>query len=211
MSKVNITKAYLAFLPFFFLFGILSYAQEDLKDKVKKIEGDVDKVTITAGGEEYTFEGDEAKTLFKKMKSGFSKSHSFTWHSGDCEFEHHDGKLIIIDEDGNKKLIEISEDGDEDIDIYISKDFDMDDHHGIEKRVKIEIEDGNKKVTVTTKEDGEEKTEVYEGEEADKFLEKMKSEYHGDFDIHIDDDCDGKKKIRKIIIEKEVDEEEDYD
>jgi len=208
MLKVNITKTYLAFLPIFFLFGILNYAQEDLKDKVKKIEGDINKVTITAGGEEYTFEGDEAKVLFKKMSSGFSKSHSFTWSTDDCEFEHHDGKLIFIDEDGNKKVIEISEDGDEDIDIYISRDAKMDDHHGIEKKVKVEIEDGNKKVTVTTKENGEKKTEVYEGEEAEEYLDKMKSEHGNEMLIEINED--GKhKKMKKIIIKKEIDKDDD--
>lgn len=208
MSKVNITKVYLAFLPFFFLFGILSYAQEDLKDKVKKIEGDVDKVTITAGEEEYTFEGDEAKTLFKKMKLGFSKSHSFIWQSDDGEFKNHDCKLIIIDEDGNKQLIEIFKDGDKDIDIFITKDFDMDDHHGIEKKVKVEIEEGNKKVTITTKENGEEKTEVYEGEEADEYLDKMKSEYGNELLIEIGED--GKhSKMKKIIIKKEIDDDDD--
>ena len=210
MFKVNITKAYLAFLPIFFLFGILNYAQEELEDKVKKIEGNVNKVTITAGGEEYTFEGDEAKTLFQQMRSGFSKSHSFMWHSDDGEFEHHDGKLIIIDEDGNKKLIEISEDGNEDIDIFITKDFDMDDHHGIEKKINVEIEDGNKKVTITTKENGEEKTEVYEGAEADEYLEKMKSEHGNEMLIEIGED--GKhKKLKKIIIKKEIDDDDDDD
>lgn len=201
MLNVKIIKVCLTFLSIFFLFGILSYAQEDLKDKVRSIEGDVNKITITAGGEEYTFEGDEAKTLFKKMKSGFSKSHSFMWYTDNCEFEHHDGKLIFIDEDGTKKVIEISEDGDEDIEIFISKDIDMDDHRGIEKKVKVEIENGNKKVTVTTKENGEEKTEVYEGEEADEYLDKMKSEHGNEMLIEIDKD--GKhKKMKKIIIEK---------
>jgi len=210
MSKINITKAILVFLPIFFLFGILSYAQEELEDKIKKIEGDIDKVTFTAGGEEYTFEGDEAKKLYKKMKSSFSKSHSFMWHSDDDEFEHHDGKLIFIDEDGNKKVVDISEDGDEDIEIYISKDIYMDDHHGIEKKVKVEIEEGNKKVTITTKENGEEKTEVYEGEEADEYLEKMKSEHGNEMLIEIDED--GKhKKMKKIIIKKEIDDDEDND
>lgn len=210
MLKVNVTKVYLTFFSIFFLFGILGYAQEDLKEKVKKIESTVDKVTITAGGEEYTFEGDEAKTLFKKMQSGFSKSHSFMWHSGDSEFEHHDGELIIIDEDGNKKLIEIIEDGDEDTDIYISKDFDIDNHHGIEKRINIEIEDGNKKVTITTKENGEEKTEVYEGEEADEYLEKIKSEHGNEMLIEIGEDSKH-KKMKKIIIKKEIDEDDDND
>ena len=210
MLKVNVTKVYLTFFSILFLFGILGYAQEDLKEKVKKIESNVDKVTITAGGEEYTFEGDEAKTLFKKMQSGFSKSHSFMWHSNDGEFEHHDGELIIIDEDGNKKLIKIIENGDEDIDIYISKDFDIDDHHGIEKRINIEIEDGNKKVTITTKENGEEKTEVYEGEEADEYLEKIKSEHGNEMLIEIGEDSKH-KKMKKIIIKKEIDEDDDND
>jgi len=208
MSKINFTKAILAFLPIFFLLGIFSYAQEELKDKIKNIEGDVDKVTISAGGEEYTFEGDEAKKLYKKMKSSFSKSHSFMWHSDDSEFEHGDGKLIFIDEDGSKKVIEITEDGDEDIEIFISKDIDMNDHHGIEKKINVEIEDGNKKVTITTKENGEEKTEVYEGEEADEYLEKMKSEHGNEMLIEIDED--GKhKKMKKIIIKKEIDDDDD--
>jgi len=209
MLKLNITKVYLAFLPIFFLFGILGYAQEELEDKVKKIEGDVDKVTIVADGQEYTFEGDEAKSLFKKMKSGLSKSHSFMWHSDDGEFEHHDGKLIFIDEDGNKKVIEISENGEDDIDIFVSKDFDMDEHHEMEKRVKVEIENGNKKVTVTKTENGEEITEVYEGEEADEFLKEMKSEHGNELLIEIDEDGNH-KKMKKIIIEKEVD-HDDHD
>lgn len=210
MSKVSITKACLAFLPIFFLFGILGYAQEELEDKINKIEGDVDKVTITASGEEYTFEGNEAKTLFKKMKSGFSKSYNFTWPSDDCNFEHHDGKLIFIDEDANKKVIEISEDGDKDIDIYISKDIDMDDQRGIEKKVKVEIEDGNKKVTVTTKENGEEKTEVYEDEEADEYLDKMKSKHGHEMLIQIDEDGNH-KKMKIIIIEQEIENDDDED
>ena len=210
MSKVNITKAYLAFLPIFFLFGILGYAQEELKDKINKIDGDVDKVTITAGGEVHTFEGDEAKKLYKKMKSSFSKSHSFMWHSDDSDFDHPDGKVIFIDEDGNKKVIEISEDCDEDIEIFISKDIDMDEHHGMEKKVKVEIEDGNKKVTITTKENGEEKIEVYEGEEADEYLDKMKSEHGNEMLIEIDEDGHH-KKMKKITIKKEIDDDDDDD
>jgi len=210
MLRLNITKAYLAFFPIFFLFGILGYAQEELEDKVKKIESDVDKVTIVADGQEYTFEGDEAKSLFKKMKSGLSKSHSFMWHSDDGEFEHRDGELFFIDEDGNKQLIKITEDGEDDIDIFISKDFDMEEHHEIEKKVKVEIENGNKKVTVTKTENGEEITEVYEGDEADEYLDKMKSEHGNEMLIEIDED--GKhRKMKKIIIKKEVDDDDDND
>ncbi|NNG26504.1 MAG: hypothetical protein HKM87_03195 [Ignavibacteriaceae bacterium] len=210
MLRLNITKAYLAFLPIFFLFGILSYAQEELENKVKRIDGNIDKVTIVADGEEYTFEGNEAKTLFKKMKSGLSKSHRFMWHGDDGEFESHDGELIFIDEDGNKQLIKISEDGEDDIDIFISKDFDMDEHHQMEKKVKVEIENGNKKVTVTKTENGEEISEIYEGDEAEEYLDKMKSEHGNEILIEIDED--GKhRKMKKIIIEKEVDHDHDDD
>lgn len=45
--------------------------------------------------------------------------------------------------------------------------------------------------------------EVYEGDEADKFLEKMKSENGHEMWIEIDEDGNH-KKIKKIIIEKEV-------
>ena len=130
------------------------------------------------------------------------------WHSDDDEFEHHDGNLIFIDENGNKKLIKISEDGDEDIDIFITKDFDMDDHHGMEKKINVEIEDGNKKVTITTKENGEEKTEVFEGEEADEYIKKMKSKHGNELLIEIGEDCKN-KKTKKIIIKKEIDHDDD--
>lgn len=210
MLKINLTKTYLTLLPIFFLFGILSYAQEDLNDKIKAIDDDVNKVTISSGGEEYTFEGDDAKTLFKKMKSGLSGSHSFIWQTDGDEIENHDGKLIFIDENGNKKVIEIDEDDGDNINVFISKDIDISEQDQLEKKIEVEVKDGNKKVTVTTKENGEEKTEVYEGEEADEYLEKMKSE-HGD-DINIEFDNDGNhKKMKKIIIETEVEEDKDND
>ncbi|MEE9450856.1 MAG: hypothetical protein V3V72_12470, partial [Ignavibacteriaceae bacterium] len=82
--------------------------------------------------------------------------------------------------------------------------------HGIEKRINIEIEDGNKKVTITTKENGEEKTEVYEGEEADEYLEKIKSEHGNEMLIEIGEDSKH-KKMKKIIIKKEIDEDDDND
>ena len=65
-------------------------AQEKLNDKIKKIDGTVDKVTITSDGKEYIFEGAEAEQLFKKMKS--NNSQSFDWNSSD-------------DESGKKKII----------------------------------------------------------------------------------------------------------
>jgi hypothetical protein len=174
-------------------------AQEKLNDKINKIDGEVQKITITADGKEYLFEGDEAAKLFEKMKS--SKSQSFVWNSSDDESTKK--KVIILDADGENEVIEIES---EDDNVYIiKKDKDLDNvSDGITKKVKVEIEDGNKKVTVTTKENGEEKTEIYEGKEAEEYIEKMKAE-NKDFNISIEENKDG-KKVKKIIIEtdKEV-------
>ena len=174
--------------------GHSTMAQNDLEDQLNEIDGGVDKITISSNGEEYIFEGAEAQKLFKKMKS--SKSKSFVWNTSD------DGsmkkKIVIVDTDGEKDVIEI--DGDDDVFIVrTDKDFDSIDC-GMTKKVKVEVEDGSKKVTVTTNENGEETTEVYEGEEADEYLETMKSE-NDDLDIIIEKDND--KKVKKIIIETE--------
>ena len=172
-------------------------AQENLDEKVNKIEGSVEKITITADGNEYIFEGTDAEKLFKKMKN--SKSQSFVWNSSD---ESSMKKVIILDVDGEEDIIEV-ESGDDDIFmIKTDKDFDSV-SDGIQKKVIVEVEDGNKKVTVTTKENGEETIEIYEGDEADEYIEKMQSE-NGEINISVDVDNDG-KKVKKIIIETEKD------
>jgi hypothetical protein len=160
-------------------------AQESLNEKVNKIEGSVEKITITADGKEYIFEGSEAEKLFEKMKS--SKSQSFVWSTSDDSSKHK--KIIVLDTDGKEEVIEI-ESGDDDV--FILKTYKDPDSvsDGIQKKVKVEVEDGNKKVTVTTKENGEEKTEIYEGKEAEEYIEKMKAE-NDDFDISIESKTDG--------------------
>jgi len=197
MKQLYITIALIFFTPL--LINANLNAQEKLNDKINKIDGEIQKITITADGKEYLFEGDEAEKLFKNMKR--SSSHSFVWNTSDDESTKK--KVIILDADGENEVIEIES---EDDNVYIiKKDKDLDsESDGITKKVKVEVEDGNKKVTVTTKENGEEKTEVYEGKEAEEYIEKMKAE-NKDFNISIDEDKDG-KKVKKIIIEtdKEV-------
>jgi hypothetical protein len=172
-------------------------AQNDLNDELKKIDGTVDKITITANGQDYTFEGSDAEALFKKMKS--SKSHSFVWNSSD---DSKDKRIIILDADVDEDAIEVDS-GDENV-FIIKTGKDLDDvDEGMSKKVKVKIENGEKTVTVTKKENGEEKTEVYTGKEADEYINKMKSK-NNDFDIQIDSDKDG-KKVKKIIIETEND------
>jgi hypothetical protein len=189
--------SYLSLLGFTTLLFIANLnAQENLKDKIKKIEGSVDKITITADGKEYTFEGDEAEQLFKSMRD--KSSNSFVWNSSDDKSGKK--KIIILDADGENDEIEIESEDDNVVIVKTDGDFD-DAKDEIQKKVKVEVEDGNKTVTVTTKENGEEKTEVYSGKEADEYIEKMKAE-NKDFDISIESKADG-KKVKKIIIETE--------
>jgi len=172
-------------------------AQEKLNEKIKKIDGTVDKITITSDGKEYIFEGAEAEQLFKKMKS--NNSQSFVWNSSDDSTKK---KVIILDADRDEDMIEVESGAENVVIVKIDGDFD-DIEEGIQKKEKVEVEDGNKTVTVTTKENGEEKTEVYEGKEADEYIEKMKSE-NGEINISVDESTDG-KKVKKIIIETDKD------
>ena len=184
-------------ISLFLIFAVipLSYSQDNIDEKINKINGTVDKVTIIADGQEYVFEGDQAEQLFKKMKN--KSSHSFVWKTSDDESTKK--KVIILDADGENETIEIESDDDNVFILKKDKDFNSV-SDGMTKKVKVEIENGDKKVTVTTKENGEEKTEIYEGKEADEYLEKMKSE-NDDLDIKIEKE-DG-KKVKKIIIETE--------
>lgn len=179
-----------------FMLSSPGFAQEDLKDKLSKIEGHVDKITISAGGEEFTFEGEEAEKLFNRMQSKTKSSNTFIVK---IDEEGGEGtKKIIIKSDGDlEEVFEFKTDGGDHA-VWFS---DEDNLQCIEKKIKIEIEDGNKKVTVTTKENGEEKTEIYEGEEAEKYLDEMKSEHGHEMLIEIDEDGNH-KKMKKIIIEK---------
>lgn len=198
--KLKLTPFILAFF-FVLVVGKTVVAQNDLNEKINKINGNVDKVTITADGKEYTFEGSDAEKLFKKMKS--SKSQSFVWNTSDDKMKK---KVIIMDADGDEDLVEVVESGDDDVFIVKSDDDFEWSTDGNQKKVKVEIENGEKKVTVTTNENGEKTTEVYEGDEADEYIEKMKSE-NGEFNISIDED-NGGKKVKKIIIKTEKDEEQ---
>lgn len=185
-------------LPALIIFMLSSpgFAQENLKDKLSKIEGHVDKITISAGGEEFTFEGDDAEKLLKKMKADQTNSNTFVVRIDDADNKG-TKKIIIKSGSGDDEVFEFETDGG-DHSVWFSDEENL---ANLEKNIKVEIEDGKKKVTVTTTENGEEKTEVYEGDEADEFLEKMKSENGNDFQILIDENGNN-KKTKKIIIEK---------
>ena len=176
----------------------ISFAQKDLKDKLSKIEGHVDKITINAGGEEFTFEGEDAEKLFNKMQSSTKSSNTFIVKI-DEEGGEGTKKIIIKSGGGDEEVFEFKTDGGDHA-VWFSDDDNL---HSLDKNIKVEIEDGNKKVTITTIENGVEKTEIYEGEEAEEYLDKMKSEHGHEILIEIDEDGNH-KKMKKIIIEKEV-------
>ena len=170
-------------------------AQETTREKLNNIKEDVNKITITAGNEEITFEGEDAKKLFKKIKSSYHGVHSFyIKENGDSSGT----KKIIIKSDGDENIYEFSEEHGDHM-VWFSDEGEL---KNMEKKVKVEVEDGQKKVTITTQENGEDKTEVYEGAEADEYLEKMKTE-HGDEMLIEIDEAGSTKKIKKIIIEME--------
>jgi len=179
-----------------FMLSSFGFAQEDLKDKLSEIEGHVDKITINAGGKEFTFEGEDAEKLFSKMQSSTKSSNTFI-----VKIDEEGGggtkKIIIKSGGGSEEIYEFQTDGGDHA-VWFSDDENFE---GLDKNIKVEIEDGNKKVTVTTKENGEEKTEIYEGEEAEEYLEEMKSEHGHEMLIEIDEDGNH-KKMKKIIIEK---------
>ena len=193
---MNISIKNLTIISVFSLFIITNLnAQEKLDEKLKAIQGSVDKIIITADGNEYVFEGVEAEKLFKKMKR--DQVQSFVWNSSDDSAK----KIVILDATSSDDEIEV-EDGDENV-LIIKTDKDLDDiDDGITKKINVVVEDGNKKITVTTKENGEEKTEVYEGDEAEEYLKKMDAE-SDELDILIDKQ--NGNKVKKIIIETEKD------
>ncbi|MHA1988906.1 MAG: hypothetical protein ACW98D_19990, partial [Promethearchaeota archaeon] len=137
MLITRLSKSFISITSLIFILSSIGCAQEDLKDKINNIQGNIDKVTISAGGQEYTFEGDDAKKLFKKMKSS---KHSYMWHSEDGEFEVSEGKVIFMDEDGKEKVIEIHSGDNEDIDVFISRYGDEDsDMKKMHKKIKVKV------------------------------------------------------------------------
>lgn len=181
----------------FLLSPILTFSQSDVKKMLKDINGKVDEIVIKSEGNEYTFSGDEAEELFSAMKKDKKvKSFSFTTK---------DGK-IFTDDSLTKKIIikDLDVDSENEVLVFVDENFDSDDTEikRIEKKV-IVSEDGEKKIVkVTTNEDGKENIEIYEGKAADEYLEKMKSD--NEIEVNVDVKEEDGKKVKKIIIEKEL-------
>lgn len=171
----------------------MSQSVSSVKEKLKKLTGDVQKIVISTDDGEVTLEGDEAKEAYKKLNHLYGDK-SWTFEISDDE-EGDDEKVFVIKKSGDDDFNWVSVDGNK-----ISSKVILDELKGNSKTIEISIEDGNKKVTVTTKKDGESTTKIYEGDEAEEYLEKMES----DDKVHIFEfkDDDATKEKVKIIIEK---------
>jgi hypothetical protein len=179
---------------------ILTFAQSDVKKMLKDIKGNVDEIVIKSEGKEFKFSGDEAEELFSAMKKDKEvKSFSFTTK---------DGKVFTEDSLTKKIIIKnLDDDTDDNVLVFIDEDFDSDDADikTIKKQVMVTDDAGKKVVKVTTNENGKENIEIYEGKAADEYLEKMKSE--NEIEVNVDVKEEDGKKVKKIIIEKEVEKE----
>jgi hypothetical protein len=162
---------------------VISFAQtgeKETKEKINNIKGHVEEITITAGGSEFTFSGDEAAEIFEKLKSAY------------------DDKVLVKllkDKGHNEKMVWVTKgDGDVNMTAVLEDEFEFNfedegaDGEKIKKEIKIDMDDGEKKVTVKTTKDGEVTTDVYEGEEAEEFLKKSK--HNKKFNIKVFDDGD---------------------
>lgn len=143
------------------LIAATSFAQDKKENKLDKVKGNVEKITIQTDKGTVTFEGKDARDLFKKMKAtGMQKIRIFKPGDG----------------------------SDEDV-FYISPDkmdkdfsfFGNEIKDGKKIEIKVENKNGEKEITVTTTEkDGKSTTETYKGKDAEKYLKKHG---HKNFDL----------------------------
>lgn len=167
------SSTYLLIAAVIILFATNTFAQDKKEDKLDKIKGNVQKITIQTDKGTVTFEGKDAESLFKKLKSS----------------DMHRMRIFRSGGDNDEDIFFISPD-------KMDKDFsffgnDMKDGKKIE--IKIDKKDGEKTLTVTTTgKDGESKTETYTGKDADEYLAKHG---HKSFDLKWFDKNDKKGNV----------------
>ena len=197
-------------ITLFALFSISIAQSKETEKKLEGLKGDVTKITIETTEGRIELTGEDAEAALSKIKKKNSSHFTFINDNGeekeitvDIDTKDTDGeKVIIINKniDGKETVEKYSGDEAEEFILKMKDDGDLvwisdGDAESIKKKVNVEVADGVKIVTVTTTEDGKENIEVYEGKEAEEYLKKI----------------DGGKKVikKKIIIQKEVEEEND--
>lgn len=174
----------------FIVFATVPLFCQNMKEKIKNIEGTAETVTIKTSGGTYEFSGEDAQKILKRIKS--PRTRSITVHTPDFD----DFEFNIPDPPPVPHVFPF---GNKDVD--------------------VKVEGGEITVSIKTGEDGNETTKVLKGKEAEEFLEnEVKGpdfRMLGNLDsLHFDmrkfrKECkEMKKHLKKIIIEKETEEEE---
>lgn len=185
-TKLLTLQVFIFFLSATFL---LAQNNSTVNKKLEAIKGEVNKIVISTAKGDVTFEGEDAKMIFKNMKS--DKIKKLKWISEDDEdFDIDDENVMIFKSGkGGKHILKEFKNGEN---IIIMKGGDEGDFDFIENgrtiRVEVEDENGEKKVTLTTNEDGEEKVETFQGKEAVEYLENMENEHDMIINVEVDAD-----------------------
>lgn len=177
-----------------FAFTMLhAQSKSEIKEKLSKLSGEIEKIVISTNEGEVTFEGEEAKEINDRLTNLYIEEDWFFEVKNDGDTE----KVFVVKKGNSDSNFNwVSSDGDS-----TSKMIFIEKMKGASKKFQIEVEEGSKKVTVTkTDENGKEITETFEGDEADKYLEKLEEE--DEIKILQIDRSGGKKEKVKIMIEK---------
>lgn len=200
-----------------------SFAQEEkaLREKLKDIKGEIQKITIETDEGDVTFEGEEAEKLAKRLKQprvfmrDFDANFDFdipkiNVDSMLASLPKMDSLKIFIKKHLNDsafaslKKMKMFKFDDSSSSHFKRFKFNMDDSFNdfdlyidIDgdkdyKKMIIDDDEGEKRVTVTSRTDGEKSTKVYKGKEAEEYLESIKDEI----------DFDSESLEQKIIIRK---------
>lgn len=160
-KNVQLSGKFLTVVLVIFLLTAVSFAQDKKEDKLNKVKGNVEKITIQTDEGTVTFEGKDARVLFKKMKAGAM----------------HKIRIFSPGDDSDENVFFISPD-------KMDKDFSFFGNEikdGKKIEIKIENKNGEKELTVTTTgKDGKSTTETYRGKEAEQYLKKHG---HKNFDL----------------------------
>lgn len=177
-----------------FTFTMLhAQSKKEIKEKLAKLKGEIEKIVISTDEGVVTFEGEEAKEIGERLTNFYGeKDWIFEIKSDDDKEE-----IFILrkgDSKGNINWVTSGGDSSGNL-IFLEK------MKGASKKFQIGVEEGSKKVTVTKiDENGDEITETFEGDEADEYLKELEEE--GDIRILQIDKLGGKKEKVKIMIEK---------
>lgn len=183
-----------------FTFTILqAQSKKEIKEKLSKLKGEIEKIVISTDKGEVVFEGEEAYEMRDRLTNFYGEKDWTFEMKGEDDKE----KMYVVKRgDSDSKFNWVTTGGDS-----ISSMIFIERINEASKELDVKNENGNKKVTVTKlDENGEQTTETYEGEAAEEYLEKLEED--GEIKILQLDHLGGEKEKIRVIIEKQKEEKE---